>query len=983
MKIIWSEEDLIDSFTLSIDELNLFANKSLPQKIGFAVLLKYIQYEGKFPLSKNEIPIVVIKHIAKQIEVSVEKFSDYQLKGRTVEDHRSTIRKFIGFNKWSSQYTNDLSEWIQTIFFPDHFKGDYLKERILKHLHNLKIEPPKKNVLERIINSAVNEWEIKTFKCISDKISLKSKSEMDLILDNEKNFIEENDNTPLRQLKSDPGNVSLKSILAETAKLECIRKVNLPQNLFKGLPYKILKKYRDRVITEPAREIRRHPNNIRYALFSIFLYIRGREITDDLLDLLIQLVHNIGTNSEKAITKEIISEIIKINNKEELLYKIAVASAEKPQSTVEDVIFPAVGEQTIHDIIREYKQKGSYTYKINTRMRSSYRSHYRRMLPAILKALDFYSNNQEYRPIIDAIQILRKYLDSRIQFYPEDEDIPIEGVVPNAWESLLFENNGEKKQLNRITYEICVLEALREKLRCKEIWTEGADRYRNPDEDLPKDFDLKRGEYYDELKLPLDVEIYIASLQKAMNNALKAFNDGYPNNDLVEFIKKKKKNQIKLSPSEAQPDPPNLHRLKSAIKKEWDIVNLLDILKETDLRINFTRHFKSVAQREIIDWPALQKRLLLVLYAMGTNTGVKRIVAGDHGEKYHELMYVLRRFVTKEHLKQANADVSNAIFEARLPHIWGEATTACASDSKQFRAWDQNLLTEYHVRYGGRGVMIYWHVEKGSSCIYSQLKKCSSSEAATMIEGVMRHCTEMAVKKQYVDTHGQSYVAFAFCHLLGFKLLPRFKSIHSKKLYRPYTGKPEAYENLQPILTRPINWELIRQQYDQMIKFATAIRLGTADTESILRRFTRDNLKHPTYQALLELGKVIRTIFLCNYLNSEALRIEIHEGLNVIERWNGVNDFIFFGKSGEISTNKKYSQELLVLSLHLLQNCLVYINTLLIQQILNDPEHMKYMTDEDFRALTPLIFNYVNPYGSFNLDMKSRIPNIPEFKEAA
>ena len=182
MKIIWSEEDLIDSFTLSIDELNLFANKSLPQKIGFAVLLKYIQYEGKFPLSKNEIPIVVIKHIAKQIEVSVEKFSDYQLKGRTVEDHRSKIRKFIGFNKWGSQYANELSEWNQTTLFPNHFKGNYLKERILKHLHNLKIEPPKKNVLERIINSAVNEWEIKTFKCISDKISLESKSEMDLIL---------------------------------------------------------------------------------------------------------------------------------------------------------------------------------------------------------------------------------------------------------------------------------------------------------------------------------------------------------------------------------------------------------------------------------------------------------------------------------------------------------------------------------------------------------------------------------------------------------------------------------------------------------------------------------------------------------------------------------------------------------------------------------------------------------------------------------
>ena len=150
-----------------------------------------------------------------------------------------------------------------------------------------------------------------------------------------------------------------------------------------------------------------------------------------------------------------------------------------------------------------------------------------------------------------------------------------------------------------------------------------------------------------------------------------------------------------------------------------------------------------------------------------------------------------------------------------------------------------------------------------------------------MIEGVMRHCTEMAIEKQYVDTHGQSYVAFAFCNLLGFKLLPRFRSIDTKKLFRPFAGQQEAYENLKPILTRPIKWELIRQQYDQMVKFATAIRLGTADTESILRRFTRDNLKHPTYQAFLEFGKAVRTIFLCNYLNSMELLL-----LLLIHMWH-------------------------------------------------------------------------------------------------
>ena len=74
--------------------------------------------------------------------------------------------------------------------------------------------------------------------------------------------------------------------------------------------------------------------------------------------------------------------------------------------------------------------------------------------------------------------------------------------------------------------------------------------------------------------------------------------------------------------------------------------------------------------------------------------------------------------------------------------------------------------------------MVYWHVEKRAVCIYSQLKTVSSSEVATMLEGLLRHGTEMPLEKNYVDSHGQSEVAFAFCHLLTFQLLPRLKGIH-------------------------------------------------------------------------------------------------------------------------------------------------------------------------------------------------------------
>ena len=124
---------------------------------------------------------------------------------------------------------------------------------------------------------------------------------------------------------------------------------------------------------------------------------------------------------------------------------------------------------------------------------------------------------------------------------------------------------------------------------------------------------------------------------------------------------------------------------------------------------------------------------------------------------------------------------------------------------------------------------------------------------------------------------------------------------------------------------------------------------------------------------MAEIGKAEKTIFLCRYLNSEALRREIHEGLNVVENWNSANSFIFFGKGGEVATNRLEDQKLSVLALHLLQACLVYVNTLMLQRVLEEPEWLKRMTEADMRGLNPLVYLHVTPYGRFDLDLEQRI----------
>jgi len=99
----------------------------------------------------------------------------------------------------------------------------------------------------------------------------------------------------------------------------------------------------------------------------------------------------------------------------------------------------------------------------------------------------------------------------------------------------------------------------------------------------------------------------------------------------------------------------------------------------------------------------------------------------------------------------------------------------------------------------------------------------------------------------------------------------------------------------------------------------------------------------------------------------------IHEGLQVIEHWNSANGVIFYGKDSELTGANRESQEVSMLAMHLLQSTLVHINTLLLQQVLAEPEWASRLTDADLRGLTPLFWSNINPYGTFHLDMDTRL----------
>jgi Tn3 transposase DDE domain len=157
-----------------------------------------------------------------------------------------------------------------------------------------------------------------------------------------------------------------------------------------------------------------------------------------------------------------------------------------------------------------------------------------------------------------------------------------------------------------------------------------------------------------------------------------------------------------------------------------------------------------------------------------------------------------------------------------------------------------------------------------------------------------------------------------------------------------------------------------------MMKYATAIRLRTASTEALLRRFTSETT-HPAYAAMLEVGRAQRSIFLARWLRDRDLQRETESGLNVVENYNGVNDYIRFGERGELASNRHEEQELGMLCLHILQSSLGQVNTLMIQDTLARPEWADVLTDAGRRGLTPVFHTNMTPYGEIQLRTGRRL----------
>ena len=767
--------------------------------------------------------------------------------------------------------------------------------------------------------------------------------------------------------------ISMQQILSQ---LKFLHAVKLQANLFVDIPRQRLKHYLEAFKRLSPSHLKQKNEKKRYFLLSCYFYMRKQEILDQALDMFNVLTNKIVRKSIKKAKNRFDNH--SLTNERAMLYKMSVAALNNPDITVKDCIYPAVGGTgNLQHYVKRYSNKKEYKMTVHKNIAFSYAMHYRRMIKEFLTYLQFESSNSEYHTIFQRIDLILKYFDSSNPYFPKKETIDLD-FIPKKLHSHVTDENG---RIKRTVYEVYNLKQLSNYIKCREVWVEESFKHGNPHNIFPSCYADDPDYVYKQLNHPKDPDEFIEIVLRNLDDSLSSLNKDIPSNTRVSINKKEL--NINLSLLKAQKESPNLPFIKELLKKKWGAVELINVLKEVEIKLKLTRDFVSYGDKVYLTEEDISERLLLILYSFGTNIDLEHICASNKHISYAKLRHVKNYFLTKDNLKNAINRLANELLTVRNPKIWGNSPVAIACDSTQFSSYCQNMISEYHNRYGGRGIMIYWHVEKKATCIKSQLKSVSSSEVAYMMNGILQHCTVMSVEKSYVDTHGQSEVGFAFSYLLGFQLMPRLANIKHQKLYMGKASDKKTYSNISSILKEEIDWPLIRKHYDQIAKYALVMLEGPADPESVLRRFTKNNLKNPVYLALSQLGKAIKTIFICQYLMHESIRQEINEGLNVVELWNGVSKYIFFGRSGEISSNELKTQELSVLCLHLLQLSMVYINTLMVQQIIEENSLLDILTPEDLRAITPLIYEHINPYGLIYLDFTKRIPHFANYNEYA
>lgn len=232
----------------------------------------------------------------------------------------------------------------------------------------------------------------------------------------------------------------------------------------------------------------------------------------------------------------------------------------------------------------------------------------------------------------------------------------------------------------------------------------------------------------------------------------------------------------------------------------------------------------------------------------------------------------------------------------------------------------------------------------------------------------------------HADTQGQSTVVFALCYLLGIKLMPRIRNWKDLTFFRP---SKEKYKNIDALFKDEIDWELIKTHWKDLLQVVLSIKQGKISTSFLLKKLTNYSRKNRLFQAFQELGRVIRTQFLLEYISNVSLREIITASTNKVEAYNAFSDWILFGSKVIVASNDPDEMEKAIKYNALIANCIVLQNTIdysyVIHQLQQEGDEI---TKEDAARLSPYMTEHLKRFGDYFIDMKMLPENIEMIRNA-
>jgi Domain of unknown function (DUF4158) len=578
--------DLVEHWTLLDAERNLVVAKQRDTQLGFALLIKFYGRFGRFPRGRGELHPDAVEYLARALGVTPSSLGFYEWSGRTMERHRAEIRRHFGFRECTVADAAKLTDWLAGGYTQRERRFELVREELLAECRQRCLEPPTPGRVDRIVRSGLHQGERLLAVRIVNRLPAEVVARLrELVAVPD---VENGEPTALSVIKGSTGNVSLASMLSEIHRLEVVRAIGLPVEVLADIAPKIVAGWRAQATVESPSHLREHPDEVMLTLLAALVTCRSREITDALVTLLLRTVHAIEARAQRRVTTQLVAEFKRVHGKENLLFRVAEASVARPDDTVRQVVFPVVGEQNLRDLVAEYKSSGpTYRRTVATTYRASYSNHYRRGLIRLLEVLEFRSDNS-HRPVLDAVELVHRYRAATdLTYYPAGETVPVHAGLSGDWAELVYRQDTRGRQrVVRTVYEIRTFEALCDQLKCKGVWVVGAREFRNPDEDLPADFETHRTSHYQALRKPLDPGLFIDGVQQELRAELSALQDALPLPWLEIAARPGNQGAIRLTPLDAVAEPVNLARLKKVIIGRWGVVPLIDLLKEAVLRSN-------------------------------------------------------------------------------------------------------------------------------------------------------------------------------------------------------------------------------------------------------------------------------------------------------------------------------------------------------------------------------------------------------------